>query len=453
MSPYPNDGGKLASLDTSNINFRILLKLAWPVAFSVLLAQLPVVVDIFWIGKLSSAELASAGVCASIFSVAIAISQLLSAGVMAFVARYAGANERDKVQGAIFHGLFIALVMSAVLTAFGFLLSQPLLFALSATQNVAYAGLGYLRILFFALPFIYLSAVTNTALNATGDTFSPMLVALGVNLLNLLLDPLFIFGWLGFPKLGIVGAGAATLFAWIFNLVISLFILNKKRLFAFVPLSIRFIWAFLKVGFFAMIQGITRPVTGMIMMLIVGFSGQFAQAAFGVGLRIISISFIFVNGLTIATQALVGQSLGARNEKAALKTVRLSILSALIVQSIFALLFFVAAAWIMGIFSPGKVEVITIGAQYLRVLAPFMLIMPFGSAWSGAQYGAGKTKGPAMAALVANLLVKLPLAFILSRLTPMDTSGVWLAIGISVAVEVVITGIFYLKGNWKRSVL
>lgn len=443
----------VSKVNLDKIDLRTIIKVAWPVALAAFFYHLPGIVDVYWIGKLTETDLAAVGVSTSVLGVMLALGQLFSAGTMAFVARFAGANDRPRAQAAVFHALVIASIIGLAVAGIGIPLSPQLLTLFAANSSVVSTGTGYMRMLFLGIPFVYVALVSVTALNATGDTLSPLLVALGANILNLVLDPLLIFGWLGFPRLGVTGAGVATLAAWILSLVISAVILLRKRLVGASGFSWSFARSFLRVGFFAMIQGITRPLTGVVMMYIVGLSGAAAQAAFGVGLRIISVSFILTTGLTIATQSLVGQCLGAENVKGAKRTVRLSIISGLIVQLVFSVLYLLAAGWLMGLFSPDKVEVIVIGSNYLRILAGFLLIMPFSMGWSGAQYGAGKTLGPALASVAANWIVKLPLAYVLSQLGGMETSGVWLAIGFSVIVETAINGVYYYKGAWKRSKL
>jgi Na+-driven multidrug efflux pump len=135
--------------------------------------------------------------------------------------------------------------------------------------------------------------------------------------------------------------------------------------------------------------------------------------------------------------------------------VRLSIFSGIVMQVVLSGLLFVAARWLVGIFVPagaeGGDEVIRMGASYLRTLAPFLLLVPVSASWAGAQYGSGRTLGPALAALLANLIVKLPAAWLLSQLAGMKTSGVWLAIGISVAVEAAVNAGFYFQGRWERT--
>lgn len=433
--------------------FSNILKIAWPVALSAFLAELMSIVDALWVGRLGRVALAAVGVSGSVFGVLVALSQLSNAGIMAFVARFTGAGERQKIQVSLFHGILISLALSVILAVPGITLSRGILTLLGSSKEVVSTGTPYLIVLFSMLPIVYTSIAIYTGLQATGDTLSPLIVSFLANLINLALDPLLIFGWLGFPKLGVLGAGVASAVASLFGLILAIFVVSRRRLVAFVRLNLKLITSFVKIGFFAMIQGITRPLTGMLMFSIAAIFGVTAQAAFTVGLRIIGIPFIFLSGLSVAAQSLVGQSLGASDPRGAERVVRTSYFVGILLQFVMSALLFIGARWLVGIFSPGQQEVIEMGSKYLQVMAPFLLLIPFSNSWAGAQYGAGYTVGPALSSVIANWIVKLPLAIVLSTVLGLESTGIWFAIGASVVVETVINGIYFARGRWKKVVI
>ncbi len=433
--------------------FSNILKIAWPVALSAFLAELMSIVDALWVGRLGKVALAAVGVSGSVFGVLIALSQLSNAGIMAFVARFTGSGERQKIQASLFHGILISLALSLILAVPGIPLSATILTLLGSSKEVVSTGTPYLIVLFSMLPIVYTSIAIYTGLQATGDTLSPLIVSFLANLINLALDPLLIFGWLGFPKLGVLGAGVASAVASLLGLILAIFVVSRRRLVVFARLNFRLILSYIKIGFFAMIQGITRPLTGMFMFSIAAMFGVTAQAAFTVGLRIIGIPFIFLSGLSVATQSLVGQSLGATDPKGAERVVRTSYFVGILLQLIMSALLFIGARQLVGVFSPGQQDVIEMGSRYLQVMAPFLLLIPFLNSWAGAQYGAGYTVGPALSSVIANWIVKLPLAIVLSIVLGLESTGIWLAIGASVVVETVINGIYFARGRWKKVVI
>lgn len=443
-------GRRVSVVNLDRGGLSLIYKVAWPVALSALFAQLMNIVDAFWVGRLGPAALAAVGTAGSVFGVLIALGQMVNAPVMAFVARFAGKDDRAQVQAVLFHGLILALILGVVTVALGVPSSRSLLGLLAADAEVAATGTPYLVILFIIMPVAYISAVLYTSIQATGDTLSPLLVSFVANLINLALDPLLIFGWLGMPRLGVAGAGVATGIATLAGAVMAFVIVWRRDLLRMTLPRISLFGKFLKIGFFAMIQGITRPLTGTLMFFIAGLSGKAVQAAFTVGLRIIGIPFIFITGLTVATQSLVGQYLGVGNPDGAVRVVRRSSWSGLALQIVLSALIFLGAFWLVGVFSPGQKEIIGFGSGYLRVMAPFLLLLPFSMTFAGAQYGAGRTLGPAAASVAANWITKLPLAYVLSQHTQLGPTGIWLAIGISVVVETLVNAIYYLQGKWKE---
>jgi Na+-driven multidrug efflux pump len=197
----------------------------------------------------------------------------------------------------------------------------------------------------------------------------------------------------------------------------------------------------------ASLQAITRPLTGMLMFRIVASFGSPAIAAFGVGLRILSIMYIYLNGFGMATQSLVGQNLGrGRPQTARAVAARVQFIATAL-QLLVLTVLFVLAPQVIRIFNADP-AIIRFGTSYLRVLAPFLVLLGISTAWSGSQYGAGATRPTMIAAVLANWLVKLPLAYILSRVTSLNLSGVWLGIGASVVVETAVLGVFYFRGGW-----
>jgi putative MATE family efflux protein len=275
-----------------------------------------------------------------------------------------------------------------------------------------------------------------------------MWVSLAANAVNLMLDPLLILGWLHFPRLGVQGAAIATATSQVFGAVALGLILGRRGLLRF-DLRFRLV-AFrrlLAIGAPASLQAITRPLTGMLMFRIVASFGSPAIAAFGVGLRILNIMYIYLNGFGIACQSLVGQNLGARQPDVARRVAaRVQVIATALQLAVLSVLFGFAPQ-IIRIFNADP-EIVRFGTSYLRVLAPFLVLLGISTAWSGSQYGAGATRPTMIAAILANWLVKLPLAYMLSRVTWLSLTGVWLGIGVSVVVETVVLGIFYFRGNW-----
>ncbi len=426
----------------------------WPVMISTISTTILTLVDIFWIGKLGASQVAGAALSSALFAVITSFGQVISAGTLAIIARYAGAGKREKISIALDHSLILALLVALPILAAGLGWSSSLLAGLGAGEIVVGFGLPYLRLLLVAVPFLYLGLVASTTLYGLGNTKTPMKINLLTGLTNMALDPLFIFGWLGFPRWGVSGAGVATLLSLILSAALNLRFLIKKQvlLLRFPHLHFSLLGKILGIGFPASIAAVTRPLTGMVMFRIAAFFGTAEIAALGIGVRVIGIPFIYLLGLGTAVQTLVGQNLGAERPDRAEDVVKKVVGISLLLQALVTTLYFLGAPQMMYAFNSNP-DVVRMGTSYLRIISLSLLAMPYTIAWGGAQRGAGKTAPPMIAALVSNWAIKIPLAFLAAKQLNWGIEGVWLAIGFSVLVEAISLGAFYRGGKWKRKSL
>jgi putative MATE family efflux protein len=417
---------------------------------SSVLATLQTTVNMFWVGKLGAREIAAVALAGSVLGVFQTLAGIISAGTLATCARFAGADDRKGIQESLFHSLILALAISSGLAAVTSPLALPLLKLFGAETAVVELGRPFLALLLAVMPVFFCSLALGSTFQALGDTRTPMWVWLAANAVNLVLDPFLILGWLHAPRLGVFGAALATAISQFVALAALATILYRRGLIKFnQPVRPRVFGALLAIGAPASLQAITRPLTGMLMFRIITSFGSGTVAAFGVGLRILNTMYIYLTGLGSACQILVGQNLGAGKPETAAAVAGRVLRVALLLQAVVLTILFVLAPWAIRIFNTNP-DVVRYGVSYLRVLTPFLILLGLSTAWSGAQYGAGATKPTMLAAVVANWLVKLPLAYILSRMTSLRVTGVWLGIGLSILVETAIVGIAFSRGGWRE---
>lgn len=411
------------------------------------------IVDMFWVGKLGPVSVAAVALSGSVMSVLFAAGQMFTVGAMATSARAAGANSRSGVQESLRHAMAMAAVISLPLAVAGALLAGQLLGLFRPATEVIAAGQPYLRLMLGSLPFFFTGMVAYSVFQGLGDTRTPMLIISATNVLNAILDPILIFGWLGVPRLGVTGAALATVLSLFVGISVMGLTLRHRgllhlrgafRMDAFRTLT--------EIGIPAGLQAVTRPITGMMMFAIVTGFGTAATAAFGIGLRALEVMYVYLAGLGSAGETLVGQSLGRRDPGTAARVAhRLSITGLLLQLAVMPVLFIMAPR-VIGLFSADP-EVIRAGTSYLRFLTPVLVIGGLSIAWASAQRGAGATTNPMVAAVVANWFVKLPAALLFARLTPLGLNGVWLGIAASVIVEAAVLAFGYFRGQWKHKEL
>ncbi|HTW92661.1 MAG TPA: MATE family efflux transporter [bacterium] len=439
---------RLSTVDLSGRLGHAIWQVAWPVMTGQLLYTMLTVVDMFWVGRLGAATVAAVALGGSVLSVLYSLGQVVMVGVLATASRAAGADSRAGVRESLRHGLMLAVLGSIPLAVFGVILSGRILGWFGAAPDVVAAGRGFLAILLAVLPGFFAGMVLYSGFQALGDTRTPMFITLATNVLNFALDPLLIFGWLGLPRLGAAGAALATVLSQSGGLVAMAILLHRRELLTLRgPVRPAAVKTILNIGIPAGLQAITRPLTGMLLFGIVTRFGTAATAAFGIGLRLLQLMYIYLGGLASAGQTLVGQSLGQQKPELALKVSQRVLWIASLLQLAVMPVLFLSAPLLVRVFN-GDPDVVRYGTAYLRVLAPMLIVLGLSTAWDSAQRGAGATRNPMVAALVSNWGIKIPAALLFARAMGLGVIGVWLGIGVSIVVEAGILAVGYYRNRW-----
>lgn len=432
---------------------KLIWKLAWPVMIGQALHTVLVITDMWFIARLGSIEAAAAGTGTSLLGVIQVLPTLVSAGVVALVARYSGAEDKSTIRKIASSGLILSLIIGFVATLVSLVSLDQLLWIFGdADATVMKMAKSYVRIGLFGLTFFFYNATSRSIVQATGDTRNPVKIFVIANISNIILDYVFI----NLLHFGIEGAAVATVMSEILAFVLmtrltfkNIFNSDIKEVTNNISLKLETALRILKIGGFAVMQMITRPFTGLIMYRLVLAQGVAAGAAFGVGGRMFNFVFIFLAGLGTAMSVMVGQSLGRNDIAHAKALIRQGIMLAAINMAVFAIPFYLFPDAFMRFFVDDP-EVIRIGVNYLRITYTGVLFATFNTVMGAAFSGAGDTFPPMVASLVGNWAVKIPLAYLLTSVFHMDSNGVWLAIGISVVVEALIVIIWFGRGKWQH---
>jgi putative MATE family efflux protein len=444
---------RLSSVDLSGHLGRAIWQVAWPVMTGQLLYTMLSVVDLFWVGRLGPATVAAVALGGAVVGVLYSVGQVVMVGVIATASRAAGADSRDGVRDSIRHGLLLALSGSIPLAVVGVLLSGRILAWFGAAPDVVAAGWGYLAILLAVLPGFFAGMVLYAGFQALGDTRTPMYITFVTNVVNLVLDPLLIFGWLGLPRLEATGAALATVLSQSGGLVAMAVILRRRGLLSLRgPVRREAVKTILDVGVPAGLQAITRPLTGMLMFGVATRYGTEATAAFGIGIRLLQLMYIYLGGLASAGQTLIGQSLGQKKRDLAYEVSRRVLRVAFLLQLGVMPVLFLFAPLLVRVFNADP-AVVRFGTAYLRVLAPMLLVLGLSTAWDSAQRGAGATRNPMVAALIANWGIKIPAALVFAGPLGLGVTGIWFGIGFSIVIEAGILAIGYYRRRWLQKEL
>jgi len=450
-------GDKMIEEALINRRIKTMWALAWPVMFSQILQTLLEIVDMYFISTIGIVDaIAATGISTSILGVIIVISQLIATGAIALISRKTGENDQEGTVSISEQALILSLIIGIFVMIICYIYAPSLLFLFGVEEAVEKHALTYLRIVLIGVPFTFFNLTGRSILQAKGDTKTPMLIFVGMNIINICLDPILIYGFLFFPRLGFKGAALATAISNIFAFIFMIIVIKRKvfdnRLSIILnnlKINISIMYRIIKIGFFSAIQAISRPITGLVMYKIANYAGTEAVAAFTIGGRMFNLVFVFLAGLNMAISVLTGQSLGKKDSRAVEETVGDGIKLAAINMVVFAIPYFIFAKYLMLLFTQ-DLSVVSIGVHYLRITYAGILFVIFPMVYGGVFVGSGDTAPPMIASLVANWGFKLPFAYIFSQIFAMGANGVWLAISLSVICEAAIIAFWFRKGKWKE---
>lgn len=431
----------------------LIWTLAWPVMLGQALHTVLVLTDMWFVARLGSTEAAAAGTGTSLLGVIQVLPTLVSAGVVALVARYAGAEDMGMIRKISSNGLILSLIIGAIVTAISLASLDQLLWIFGdADGAVLRMSRAYVAIGLMGMPFFFYNATSRSIVQATGDTRNPVKIFIIANLVNIVLDYVFI----NLLHKGIEGAAVATVisevvaFALMTGLTFrNIFESSIKTVTSHMSLNFESAVRILKIGGYAVMQMITRPFTGLIMYRLVLAQGVAAGAAFGVGGRMFNFVFIFLAGLGTAMSVMVGQSIGRGDVKGAKILIKQGLILATLNMIVFAIPFYFFPDSFMRFFVDDP-EVVRIGVNYLRITYTGVLFSIFSTVLGAAFSGVGDTFPPMLASLLGNWAVKIPLAYLLTGVFHMDANGVWLAISLSVVVESLIVAAWFGRGKWQH---
>jgi len=440
-----------------NGDIKKIFSLSWPVMVGMILQSFLSTVDTYFISNLGTSEASASSLGNSASSVIFVISTIVSAGTIALVSRSYGDGDMAGVKRFSGESIMLSFIIGLILSILCYCYTGKIIkLAFNPKPTEAVLAEEYLSVIFSGTVFVFLNSAVRTVLHALGDTKTPLIVFGISNVINAILDPIFMFP-LGF---GIKGAAIATVLSMIFSFLMISVILIKKLYASSIKdfvenmlLNMNDSIRILKIGGWACLQQIARPITGMLMFsLVYEVGNREGTAAFGIGGQLFNYTFIILAGLSTAISIMVGQSLGRGDIDECDSIIKEGLKLSAINMAFFAIPYMVLPAEMMGIFIKDPL-VIKHGVEYLRIVYIGIIFVMFTTTYGGAFQGAGDTFPPMISSLIANVILKLPLAYVLAKYFGMGTVGVWIAVALSVAIEAGIITFYFKKGRWKEKVI
>jgi putative MATE family efflux protein len=280
-----------------------------------------------------------------------------------------------------------------------------------------------------------------------------MILMVGVNFVNIVLNPVLIFGLAGFPAFGVAGSALATIISRGAGFVIGMLLLLRYSSHITFPktwtIDIGLIGRILKVAIPNSVQSGLRSGTFLVMMAFVAAYGTAAISGYGIAERLELIALMPGFAIATATAVIVGQNLGAKKPARAEQGVKLALVLYGLIMIVVSFFYFIFAGDLIAFFDPSDTSTIT-GVSYFRTVTPFYVIMAISIILSFALNGAGDTRKSMYATLVSMALIQIPLAYILPLYFGFGINGIWIAVITGIIVQALLLTIMYLSGGWKN---
>lgn len=433
---------------------RNLFYLSLPVVVINLLQTAYNLADTFWLGQYSDTALEAITFAFPLVFFLISLGMGVAVAGSVLVAQFEGSGSNRKRNYAASQTVMFSVLVSILIGVAGYLFIGELVLLLGAEGAAATAASRYLEVISVGLFSIFGFLVFQSLMRGYGDTVTPMVLMFGTVVLNVIIDPLLIFGWWIIPEMGVMGAAVATVFSRALSLSIGIWLLFTGRKGIEISLGqmrpdFSFFRKMLAIGLPASVEGTGRSISVNALVAVVGtmFAGS-VVAGYGIGIRIFSMVFLPAAAVGRGVESMTGQNLGAGNYDRAAETARFGAKWTFLILTALGIITFVFAYPIASVFTKSP-EIAATGAEFLRFVSLSFGFMGILRSYNGSFRGAGKTVTAAVISIATLGVIRLPIAYI--GAIEVGPNGVWASFFISNVAGATIAYLWYQRGTWRQT--
>jgi putative MATE family efflux protein len=449
----------LAALRGSETNFtsgsinRAIFMLSVPMILEMVMESLFAVVDIFFVARIGSEAVATVGLTESVLTLVYSVAIGLSTAAAAMVSRRIGESNARQAGTTVGQAILVSVVVALVLGLPGFLFAESILRLMGGDARLIANGAGFTRMIFASAPAIVLLHTLSGCLRGSGDASVAMRSLWLANGINIILCPVFIFGFGPVPALGVLGSAVATTAGRSIGVAYQLYALTRQTGALQVrrsdltpnPVIIRNL---LTVAAGGTGQYLIGSASWVFLTRVIATFGSDVVAGYTIAIRILIFTIMPSWGMANAAATLVGQNLGAGQPDRAETSVWRAALCNMIFLLLIGILFYAGAHRVVWLFDHTP-RVVDVAVQCLRVFCLGYVAFAYGMVVSQAFNGAGDTRTPTLINIVCFWMIEIPLAYFLANSLHWGPSGVFWAVAIS---ETLLAGMavwVFRRGHWK----
>lgn len=436
---------------------RAITLLAIPMVLEMSMESLFSVVDMFWVAHLGADAVAAVGLTEAVLSIVFAISMGLSVATSAMVARRIGEKNRDGAAQVATQAMLLSVTIAGILGATGAYFAIGILRLMGASSGIILIGHGYTRVIYAGVAAVTLLFTVGAVFRGAGDAVLAMRILWIGNLINIVLNPLLIFGLGPFPKLGVLGSGVGTIIGRSTGFLIGFWLLSSGRSrvvvrfhhFRICPEVMKKLLRMAGGGIFQYFIGSASWI-GMVRMA--AGLGDAAVAGYTVAIRIVVFAILPGWGMASAAATLVGQNLGAKQPDRAEASVWRAGFYNMIFLGLVGAAFIVFAGPLIGLFTTDPAVVPIIAVNALRFISYGYIFYAWGMVTLQAFNGAGDTYTPTVLNFLFYWVLRFPLAWLLAFRLHGNTNGLFLSIPIADALFAMTAVVIFRRGRWKGAI-
>ncbi len=429
-------------------------RLAWPTMLQNVIAGLQGIIDHVLVGNfVGYTANAAVGVSWQVILIVIVFISSVFMGMGVLVARFAGANQPEKVNRVVYQAFLTAIALAVVMAVVGYFAAPALLDVVKAAPEVQREALPFLRTMFLGIGGLMLFFMLSGAFRAAGDPRTPMRLGVTMTVLTVVFNLILI------PRFGTVGAALGTVAsstivaAWgVWKLFAPGFVIHFHRGMDTKP-DLAIIRSLFRFGLPTGVQGIAMNIAGLLLLRFIGSLAHSAaaQAAYAVGYtELFSLITWTSVGLMGAAATIAGQNLGAGNPDRAALGVAVAARFGLGVAAVVGLLFLTIPGRLLGIFGMTEPLVASIGTQLLRYLSLSGFFITVALSYTGGLQGTGDTRGPLYISIVSQIAVPIGICTVLQAMRGLHPSDIWLAIVLGHLTRAALSVIRFRQGRWRN---
>ena len=426
---------------------KLLVNMALPMIISMLVQAFYNIVDSVYVSQVSESAVTALSLAFPVQNMQIGFAVGVGVGVNALLSQSLGRKDQESVNWAAGQGVFLALVATGLFMLFGFFGVRPYYTMQSTVAETVEGGIAYTSICCIFTVGVFIQVLCERLLQSTGRAMQTMILQGTGAIINIILDPVFIHGWWGMPRMGVAGAAVATVIGQCTGAVLGIYLNLRHN--PEVQLHVKFMkpnWKviapILEVGIPSVVMnGIGSVMNFGMNQILQGFN-EVATGVFGIYYKLQSLFFMPLFGINNATISILAYNYGARKPKRIVHTLKLATAVAVCIMLVGLAVFQLFPQALLGIFNPTE-EFLAIGVKALRILC-----LPFPVAAICISLGAsfqalGKGSYSTVVSLCRQLIVLLPVAYLLS-LTG-DVNNVWWSFPIAEVMSALVTGLLFAK--------